>query len=89
MALNKHRVLNMIAGVLLAAAMAAALSMAHLIDSKDGQTNETAQARKALSERAAAGQCIRMHGLKSRHRWTDSGDLVCSTAAGAAVIASY
>lgn len=88
MALNKHRIINAVASIFLALAIAAALSMSHLLDAQQPDEAQ-AQARKAMSERAAAGQCIRMHGLQSRHRWTDAGDLVCSTKAGAAVIAAY
>jgi hypothetical protein len=38
-----------------------------------------AERRAALQERAARELCVKTHGVNAGHRWTDAGELVCTT----------
>lgn len=38
-----------------------------------------AERHAALRERAARQLCVKTHGMNAGHRWTDAGELVCTT----------
>ena len=85
----KHRILN----VALAAAIAATLSSAYLLDGPDDNSTEWALAEsislaqkaaqlEARQERAAAQLCMKLKGPNAAYRWTEGNQLVCTTNKG-------
>ena len=91
----KHRLLN----IALAAAIAATLSCAYLLDGPDDHSAERDQAEaielaqkaadvEARMERAAAQLCVKLKGPNAGHRWTTDHRLVCTDNRGNAVLAA-
>lgn len=85
----KHRLLN----IALAAAIAATLSCAYLLDGPDDHSSERDQAEalelaqkaadvEARMERAAAQMCMKLKGPNAGYRWTQDNKLVCTTNKG-------
>ncbi len=85
----KHRLLN----IALAAAIAATMSCAYLLDGPDDHSAERDQAEaielaqkaadvEARMERAAAQLCIKLKGPNAGHRWTEDHRLVCTNNKG-------
>jgi hypothetical protein len=87
----KHRTINIFAAVLLAVAIALAMSTSHLIDDPTDHQAEWAESTaladaqkvarlEARTERAAAQLCVKVKGPNAAHAWTEDGQLVCRDA---------
>ncbi len=94
--MTPHRLANITLAAAAAAGFAALLSTGHLLDDNSDewrQSTALADAQKAAqvaarTERAAAQLCVRIKGPNAGYRWTDSGELVCTSNKGASAVSA-
>lgn len=92
--MQAHRLANIALAAAAAAGFAALLSTGHLLDDNSDewrQSTALADAQKAAqvaarTERAAAQLCVRIKGPNAGYRWTDSGELVCTSNKGVGAV---
>ena len=88
--MNAHRILNITLAIAGAAAMATVLLAGPALDDHSSEWNHStalADAQKAAqlearTERAAQQLCVRIKGPNAAHRWTASGELICTSNKG-------
>jgi len=88
--MNAHRFTNIAITLGLTAAFAAVLSMGPALDDRSGewaQADALADAQKAAqlearTERSAQRLCQQIKGPNAAHRWTPSGELICTNNKG-------
>lgn len=84
--MTAHRLVNIALTAGMVAATAAILSTGHLLDDHSAdwhQSTVLADAQKAAqiaarTERAAQQLCVRIKGPNAAHKWTPSGELICT-----------
>ena len=84
--MTAHRLVNIALTAGMVAATAAILSTGHLLDDRSdewAQSSALADAQKAAqlearTERAAQQLCVRIKGPNAAHKWTPSGELICT-----------
>ena len=95
--MTPHRLANIALTLAIVLALAATLSLSHLLDGQPDRRTEAAQAsaladaqqdaaRTARTERAAAQLCAKTHG-NAGYRWSDDGTLVCTDHRGRVAVA--
>ena len=92
--MTRHRLINIALTLGITAAFAAVLSIGPALDDRSdewAQSTALADAQKAAqlearTERAAQQLCVRIKGPNAAHRWTPSGELVCTSNKGAGAV---
>ena len=92
--MTRHRILNIALTLGLTAAFSAILLSGPALDDRSDewqQSTALADAQKAAqaaarTERAAAQLCVRIKGPNAGYRWTDSGELVCTSNKGVGAV---
>lgn len=88
--MTPHRLVNITLSIGAAVAVAALLSTGHLLDDHADewqQSSTLADAQKAAqlearTERSAQRLCQQIKGPNAAHRWTPSGELICTNNKG-------
>ena len=84
--MSAHRLINIALTAALVVAVATILSTGHLLDDHSADWSESTALRDAQQqaqaverrERAAQQLCIRIKGPNAAHKWTPSGELICT-----------
>lgn len=88
--MTKHRAINTAIGLLIFIGVSAVLLGGTALDDRGNEWAESqalADAQKAAqlearTERAAQQLCVRIKGPNAAHRWTASGELICTSNKG-------
>lgn len=92
--MTRHRAINIAIGLLIFIGVSAVLLGGTALDDRSdewAQSTALADAQKAAqlearTERAAQQLCVRIKGPNAAHRWTPSGELVCTSNKGSGAV---